>query len=77
MLLRALIVGAEGGPRRSAARAAGLADALVSEVATTEEMRRTLSAKPWSNRSARTMAPTRAQRFFATHWPLTMRTVSP
>jgi DNA-binding NtrC family response regulator len=47
MLLRALIVGAEGGSRRSAARAAGLVDSLVSEVATTEEMRQTLSAKPF------------------------------
>jgi DNA-binding NtrC family response regulator len=47
MLLRALIVGADGGPRRSAARAAGLVDALVSEVETTEAMREMLSAKPF------------------------------
>ena len=47
MLLRALIVGAEGDTRCSAARAAGLVDSLVSEVATTEEMRQALSAKPF------------------------------
>jgi DNA-binding NtrC family response regulator len=47
MLLRALIVAAEGVPRRSAARAAGLVDALVSEVSTTEEMREAISSKPF------------------------------
>jgi DNA-binding NtrC family response regulator len=47
MLLRALIVGAEAGTRRSAARAAGLVDSLVSEAATTEEMRQALSARPF------------------------------